>query len=191
MDVDSHGDARDFVYAGLAVAAIWLAVVLTSVYAPALVTGSQHEHLHIAALFNWLWGAVATGQVVVAFTALNRRQAPVARSLWLTLCAGVSGVWLAVLFVSIFGPEFVTGSDPTMLPLAAMISPIVGVFATAFVCRLVQAAPREPTPTVANGALARQPGASVAEQLRQLAALRAADIVTAEEYAAKKAELLA
>jgi hypothetical protein len=192
MDARSHAATHGYLYAGLAVASIWLAVVLTSVFAPALVTGSQHEHLHIAAFFNWLWGAGATGQVVVAYTELNRRNAPISRTLWLTLALGVSGAWLAVLLVSIFGPAFVTGSDPTILPLAAMISPIAGVIVTAFICRLAQAMPSPvPSPAMASSTPASQPATQVVEQIRQLAALRDAGMVSREEFEAKKTELLA
>ena len=34
------------------------------------------------------------------------------------------------MLVSVFGPTMVTGSDPTTIPLAAMIAPVVAMLAT-------------------------------------------------------------
>lgn len=42
--------------------------------------------------------------------------------------------------VSIYAPVFVTGTDPTRIPLAALGIPIVGIFVTWFVCTLVRSA---------------------------------------------------
>ena len=52
----AHGDGRwlvDGVERGRP-AGIWTAVVLISVLAPDLVSGSEHEHLPIAAFATWL-----------------------------------------------------------------------------------------------------------------------------------------
>ncbi len=46
-------------------AAIWMAVILASVFAPDMIHGSAHEHLKIAAITWWFWGAIATGFAVV------------------------------------------------------------------------------------------------------------------------------
>jgi hypothetical protein len=82
--------------------AVWLSVVVVSVFAPDMVTGSEREHLPIAAMTVWLWGAVAT-----AYLLLTPDE-------WSTVgwATGVAGVWLAVLLVSVASPEMVTGSGP-------------------------------------------------------------------------------
>jgi hypothetical protein len=50
--------------AAVAVAGLWLAMAFTAVFAPDLITGSQHEHLPIVAMTIWMWGMVATGFVL-------------------------------------------------------------------------------------------------------------------------------
>jgi hypothetical protein len=39
-------------------------------------------------------------------------------------------IWSAATLVSVFGPTNVTGSDPTTIPIAALIAPIVAMVAT-------------------------------------------------------------
>ena len=58
-----------YAVAGLAIVSIWVSVVLASVFAPDLVSGSQQEHLPLVGLTAWLWGAIATG--IVVLTALE------------------------------------------------------------------------------------------------------------------------
>jgi hypothetical protein len=53
-----------FLMVGLAAAAVWIAVGAASLFAPDMVTGSLQEHLPIAALTMWLWGAIATGFIL-------------------------------------------------------------------------------------------------------------------------------
>jgi hypothetical protein len=50
-----------WLYVGLA--AVWGAVLLVSLLAPDLVSGSQHEHLPLPAMLTWLSGVVATGAI--------------------------------------------------------------------------------------------------------------------------------
>ena len=113
---------------GGALTSIWVAVLLTSVFAPAMVHGSEQQSLPIAALVNWFWGLIASAFVLVP--ALTRRQAP-DHPLWPVLAGTVVVAWVAVTLISIFTPRLVTGSDPTQIPLAAMIAPVVGAFVTA------------------------------------------------------------
>lgn len=144
MATNPNAAGSRYLFTGVAVASIWLAVVLASIFAPDMVTGSQHEHLQIAAYADWLWGAFATGFVLLrpAASGVNRAS----RNLWMALTISVGIVWLAVLLVSIFTPQLVTGTDPTRLPVAAMISPIFGVIVTAYICVFVAgSSPREQT----------------------------------------------
>jgi hypothetical protein len=51
--------------AAVAVAGIWLAMALSSTYAPDLISDAQ-DHVPIVAITIWPWGAVATGFVLFA-----------------------------------------------------------------------------------------------------------------------------
>jgi hypothetical protein len=59
--------------AAVAVAGLWLATALSSLFAPDLISASQ-DHVPIVAITIWIWGAVATGFVVfgAAFPARDR-----------------------------------------------------------------------------------------------------------------------
>ena len=110
---------------GLAVAAIWVGVVVASIFAPDMITGTQHDHLPIAGWTYWIWGLLSTGSVLLA--AQRGLRAKVTETApWLAYAVAVSVVWIAVMFVAILAPVFVSGTDPTTLPLAAIVVPIVG-----------------------------------------------------------------
>lgn len=105
-----------------AAVAIVASMTLSSLFSPDLVTGSQQEHLPVAGLIDWLWGGVALGYL--AFLRHERCDPTVSLS--------IIALWCAVAATSIFAPEFVTGTDPTRIPLAALVAPVVGVVGTAF-----------------------------------------------------------
>jgi hypothetical protein len=128
-----------YAFTGLAIASIWVSVVLASIYAPDFVSGSQQEHLTLVGWVDWVWGAIATGFVVLA-AIQGIRAATTSLAAWTSLGIGVALTWLGVCLVSVFAPVFITGSDPTRIPLAAMGTPILGVFVTWFVCTFVKAA---------------------------------------------------
>jgi hypothetical protein len=113
----------------VAVAGLWLAMALSSMFAPDLISGTDQEHVPIVAITIWPWGAVATGFVLfgAAFPTRNR----MAR--W-GLPVAVLGIWGAVGLVSVFAPTMVTGGDPTTIPIAGLVSPVAGVIATAYAC---------------------------------------------------------
>lgn len=52
------------------------------------------------------------------------------RDNYVWVAISVVGIWLAVALASIFSPDLVTGTDPTRVPIAAIIGPIFGAFAT-------------------------------------------------------------
>jgi Short C-terminal domain len=178
-------NANAYALTGAAIASIWIAVVLASIFSPDLVSGSQHEHLPVVAFSDWLWGAIATGIVAIAALGGIRSEATDLAP-WIVLAAGVAAIWLAVVLVSLFAPELVTGSDPTRVPLAAIGSPVVAVIATAFVCGFVR--------TAFWGESAPRPAApgepAAAERLRELAHLHDSGLITDEEFEAKRAEIL-
>ena len=118
-----------YLFAGISVASIWAAVAVASIWSPDMITDTQHDHLAIASFADWLYAALATGLVLMAF---GRRTPGASRSLWLGFTVAVAGIWLAVAVASIFAPTMVTGTDPTTIPIAAFAAPIGGVLATAF-----------------------------------------------------------
>jgi len=120
------GTEKKHVWTAVAIVSIWLAVLFASIFAPDMITGSEREHLPIAAATSWFWGLIATGFVL----ALARGSSGGMAHTWIAVAT--VGVWLAVLLTSIFAPELETGSDPTIIPLAAILSPMIGAIATGF-----------------------------------------------------------
>lgn len=107
-----------------------MATLLFSIFAPDLVSGSQQEHLPIAGLTAWPWAAAATGYVLMATRVRDASDDP---SVWLGFELSVVVIWAVVALAGIFAPELVTGSDPTRVPLAALVAPVAGLVATGFV----------------------------------------------------------
>lgn len=106
--------------AHLAVTTIWASAALISVAAPDMVSGSEQEHLPLALMTVWLWAVVAT-----AYALMTPRRA--SRTGW-TLA--VSALWAIAALVAVLAPELVTGTDPTRIPLAALIAPPVAAVVT-------------------------------------------------------------
>jgi hypothetical protein len=98
------------------------------IWSPDLVTGSAQEHIPLIAISVWVWALLATGLIVMA-PALARGDN---RRTWAIYAGVVSAVWIAAAIVSIAVPPMVTGSDPTTIPIAGLISPLVAMAATAY-----------------------------------------------------------
>jgi len=113
---------------GIAVATIWIATLAVSIFSPDMVTGTLQEHLPLAGLTAWLWAAISSGYVLMSARAAQDSGRP-----W-SFAISIAAIWLAIAVASIFGPVMVTGTDPTRIPLTALIAPIAGAVATAFVC---------------------------------------------------------
>ncbi|HEY8526766.1 MAG TPA: hypothetical protein VIL48_17480 [Acidimicrobiales bacterium] len=111
------------------IAGIWLAVVLISVLAPDMVTGSEQQHLPVAAFATWLWGLIATAVLVVAVGRLRGRLTH--RPVWTGLAVATVVVWAVATVLALAGPRFETGTDPTRIPLAALIAPVAATVLTA------------------------------------------------------------
>ena len=109
--------------------AIWLAVVLISVFAPDLVSGSEQEHLPVAAFTTWFWGGMGT---LVFLWAMGRLRGDGRwRSTWIGLSLVTVAIWALATVLAITLPVFVTGSDPTQIPFAAFFAPVAAVMLTA------------------------------------------------------------
>ena len=111
-----------------AVASIWIAVGVISLFSPDMIHGSEHQRMPVAAFGTWFWGCCASTAAVMAMTRLRGDVGR--RPLWMMLSGATMAIWFAATVVSIYGPTQVTGSDPTTIPVAALISPIVAMLAT-------------------------------------------------------------
>ncbi|HEY8178274.1 MAG TPA: hypothetical protein VIH19_06740 [Candidatus Limnocylindria bacterium] len=128
-----------FVFVAVSVAGIWVSVLLASLLAPNLVTGSQHESIPLVAMTSWLWGLCATGFVLLAGLSHTSR-----REHWIGAATAMVVIWAVIAVLSIYAPVLVTGTDPTRIPLVALLSPIAGVIATGYVCIFAALAAEEP-----------------------------------------------
>lgn len=120
---EARGSRGVLASSATAVAAIWVCSALLAVFAPDMVTGSEHDHLPITSMTIWPWALAATGYVLMA----ARRPSAV------LLVASVAAIWVGVLVVGLAAPVMVTGTDPTRIPLGAMLGPAFGALATGFV----------------------------------------------------------
>jgi hypothetical protein len=192
-----------YLMTGIAVACIVINGVLGSIFSPDLVstsgtaTGYTHQHVPIAAYSGWIWSVIALAMVLP--TAMQGIRAKVTdRVPWTMLGVGAGGIWLAVMFISIFTPVMVTGTAPwlTWVPLAEFIDVVAGVVLTWLLCRTVKAAffeSAEPQPGPAASTSTAGPEAAAdgaVTKLRQLAQLRDSGVITEAEFQAKKDELL-
>ncbi len=108
--------------AGFLVGVVWVACTMVALMSPDLVSGSQHEHIPLATLTVWLWALVATGYVLMG---TRQRVTP-------GFAVGVILVWAAVAVTAALAPVMVTGTDPTEIPLAAVLAPVFGTLGTGF-----------------------------------------------------------
>ncbi|HET9672921.1 MAG TPA: hypothetical protein VFQ40_08765, partial [Actinomycetota bacterium] len=114
-----------FLYGGVALLGIWAGVVLTSLFAPDLVTGTTQDHFPLPFVVVLLAGLAGTRSIVRAF---NHGMGGMAR--WGVYALTLLLIWAAVTLVSIYVPATITGTDPTQLPIAAIVAPIAGAILT-------------------------------------------------------------
>jgi hypothetical protein len=110
------------------IAGVWVAVTVISVFSPDMVTGSEQEHLRVAAFSTWIWGLVSTGAFVWAMGKL--RGNATRRPIWIGLAAATLTVWLVATILSVSLPVVETGSDPTRIPIGALVAPIAATVLT-------------------------------------------------------------
>jgi hypothetical protein len=122
-------DLSWMLWTAIGIGGIWVAVLLISLLAPDLVSGSQQEHLPVAAFATWFWGGVGT---LVLLWAMGRLRG---RSLWRPIWIGLSvvtlGIWAVATILAITLPVMVTGTDPTRIPFAAFFAPPAAAMLTA------------------------------------------------------------
>ena len=191
----ASGPGFAYLMTGTAIACICISGVFGSIFTPDLVSGTQQEHTPIAAFTGWIFDVIAIG-MVLPLAVQGIRAKVTERAPWAMLGLGVSTIWLAVMFISIFTPDMVTGTDPTRVPIAGMIAAIAGLVLTGLLCKTVRAASFEPADGKRAQAAAPPnigPEPEVddeATKLRRLAQLRDAGVITEEEFKAKKDDLL-
>jgi hypothetical protein len=120
-----------FLYGVAALVGIWAAVVLTSLFAPDLITGTTQDHFPLAFVVVLLAGLAGTRSVVRAF---NHGIGGTTR--WGIYALTLLVIWTAVTLVSIYAPASITGTDPTQVPIAAIVAPIGGGILTGVVTEL-------------------------------------------------------
>jgi len=134
-------------YATMAIIAVWLGVAVASAFSPDMVTGSRHEHLPLAGVIDWAWGLIATSMILMTLV-VGRRAG---EQTWRSVAGTTTGIWAVTALVSVFAPVMVTGSDPARIPIAALVAPVAGTLATAFLCIFAAAAPASTGPPAMNG----------------------------------------
>jgi len=193
-----------YLMTGIAIGCIVISGVLGSIFSPDFVStsgtavGYIHQHSSVAAYTGWIWDLIAIAMVLAA--AMQGIRAKVTdRVPWTILGLGAGGIWLAVMFISIFTPVMVTGTAPwiTEVPLASILSVIAGLILTWLLCRTVktaffQSAEPQPGPATTTPTADLEPAAEDATvKLRRLAQLRDSGVITEAEFQAKKDDLLA
>jgi hypothetical protein len=93
---------------------------------------NQQEHFPLVAALDWLWAAVATGNVLMTGRASDPDDRT--RSGAGSFVFSMTAVWATTAVASIFAPPLVTGTDPTRIPLVAMLVPLAAMAVTGFIC---------------------------------------------------------
>jgi hypothetical protein len=110
------------------ISGIWVAVVLISTLSPDMVSGSEQQHMPIAAATSWLWGLVSTIAFLWGMGRLRGRAAR--RPIWIGLATATLVLWLVATILSTTLPVVETGTDPTRLPVGAMVAPLAATVLT-------------------------------------------------------------
>jgi hypothetical protein len=85
------------IWLAVALGGVWLSVALISIFAPDFVSGSEQEHIPIAALITWVPGLFATRSVL---NELVRRRQPgkvAPEQAWMGVALLTGGIWAAVM----------------------------------------------------------------------------------------------
>lgn len=122
-------DLSWMLWTAIGIGGIWAAVLLHSVFAPDLVSGSEQDHLPVAAFTTWFWGGVGTLAFLWAMGRL--RGSPRWKPIWIGLTVATLGIWTVATILGITLPVMETGTDPTRIPLAALFSPVAAAMLTA------------------------------------------------------------
>jgi hypothetical protein len=128
---DRRADTADLswmLWTAIGIGGIWVAVLLISVFAPDLVSGSEQEHLPVAAFTAWFWGGVGTLILLLAMGRLRGRASW--QPIWVGLSVATLGIWAVATILAITLPVMETGTDPTRIPFAAIFAPVAAAMLT-------------------------------------------------------------
>lgn len=111
----------------VALSSIWLAVILISLLAPDSESGfgQWRQSFPIAAATTWFFGVIAT---IALVKDIVRRRAT--KQVYMGISIITTIFWLVAIPVSILTPPLVSGTDPSIFPLAAIIAPLVAAVIT-------------------------------------------------------------
>lgn len=101
---------------------IWVVVLVVSIFAPDLVSGSQQEHMPLAACSTWIFGAAGTAAVLSTLAMLRGDASR--QPIWVGYSILVSVVWVVAMILALTLPELETGTDPTLIPFGAIFAPL-------------------------------------------------------------------
>jgi hypothetical protein len=122
-------DLSWMLWTAIGIGGIWVAVLLLSLLAPDLVSGSEQEHLPVAAFTTWFWGGAGT---LVFLWAMGRLRGSARwQPIWIGLSVVTLGIWAVATILGITLPVMETGTDPTRIPFAAIFAPVAAAMLTA------------------------------------------------------------
>ena len=101
---------------------IWVVVLVVSIFSPDLVSGSEQDHIPLAAFTTWIFGAAGTAAVLSTLAMLRGDASR--KPIWVGYSILVSVVWVAAMILSLTLPEVETGTDPTVIPFGAIFAPL-------------------------------------------------------------------
>jgi hypothetical protein len=116
-------------WTAIGIGGIWVAVLLISLFSPDLVSGSEQEHLPVAAITTWFWGGIGTVVLLLAMGRLRGR--PRWQPIWVGLSVATLVIWTVATILAVALPVIETGTDPTRIPVAAIVAPIAAAMLTA------------------------------------------------------------
>lgn len=140
--MEKTADGSWMLWTAIGLGVIWVCVLLISLLAPDLVSGSEQEHLPLPAFTAWLWGLLGTWGFLNGMGKL--RGSSERRVIWVGLSIAVMAIWAIVAALSVWLPVLETGSDPTSLPLGAIVAPLAAAALTAVASMVVGTFARPP-----------------------------------------------
>lgn len=135
-------DGSWMLWTAIGLGVIWISVLLISLFAPDLVSGSEQQHLPLPAFTAWLWGLLGTWGYLHGMGKL--RGSAERKPIWIGLGIAVIAIWVVATGLAIWLPVMETGSDPTSLPLAALVAPLAAAALTAVASMVVGVFARPP-----------------------------------------------
>ena len=126
---EATADLSWMLWTAIGIGGIWVAVLLISIFAPDFVSGSEQQHLPLAAFTTWFWGGVGT--MVFLWSMGRLRGSAMWQPTWIGLSAVTLALWAVATVLAITLPVFETGSDPTRIPIAAFFAPVAATMLTA------------------------------------------------------------